>query len=312
MSWLELDQVSLDYAGRSGTVRALDRVSLSLARGRILGLVGESGSGKSSLVLALMGLLPDGAHVTGRMTLDGADLIVEAPRLRGRSLAMVFQDPMTALNPVFTLESQLIDAQRARFPGLPRAELRARAAAMLRRTGIAEPDRRLASYPHELSGGLRQRVLIAMALLALPELLIADEPVTALDVTIAAQIMALFEELRDGFDGSMIFVSHSLALVLRLCDEVAVLYAGTLVETAPVAALFAAPRHPYTQALIACEADGGAGALPTIPGAVPRLAGPADSCVFAPRCPLCAERCRVEAPVLRDLVGGRRAACHFA
>jgi peptide/nickel transport system ATP-binding protein len=308
VSWLDLDQVSLDYTGRGGTVRALDRVSLSLERGRILGLVGESGSGKSSLVLALMGLLPDGAHLTGRMTLDGAD----ATRLRGRKLAMVFQDPMTALNPVFTLASQLIDAQRARLPHAPRAELRARAAAMLRRTGIAEPERRLASYPHQLSGGLRQRVLIAMALLTEPELLIADEPVTALDVTIAAQIMALFEELRDDFASSMIFVSHSLALVSRLCDEVAVLYAGTLVETAPTAALFATPRHPYTRALIACETDDGAGALPTIPGTVPRLTGPADSCVFAARCPLCTERCRTEAPVLRDLGDGRRAACHFA
>jgi peptide/nickel transport system ATP-binding protein len=312
VSWLELDQVSLDYTGRSGTVRALDRVSLALERGRILGLVGESGSGKSSLVLALMGLLPDGARLSGQMVLDGANLATEAPRLRGRKLAMVFQDPMTALNPVFTLESQLIDAQRARFPQAPRAELRTRAAAMLGHTGIAEPERRLASYPHELSGGLRQRVLIAMALLTEPELLIADEPVTALDVTIAAQIMALFEALRDDFAGSMIFVSHSLALVSRLCDEVAVLYAGTLVEIAPTTALFAAPRHPYTRALIACEADDGAGALPTIPGTVPRLAGPAASCVFAARCPLCAERCRIEAPVLRDLGDGRRAACHFA
>src|ERR1700735_1541156 len=183
---------------------------------------------------------------------------------------------------------------------------------MLRRPGIAEPEKRLAAYPHELSGGLRQRVLIALALLTAPALLIADEPVTALDVTIAAQIMALFEELRDELAGAMIFISHSLALVSRLCDEVAVLYAGTLVETAPVQALFAAPRHPYTKALIACERDDRPGVLPSIAGNVPRRTGPAASCVFAPRCPLCAERCRVEAPLLRDLGGGHRAACHFA
>ena len=313
MSLLDLDGVTLDYLGRNGTVRALDRVCLTLGRGRILGLVGESGSGKSSLALAIMGLLPPGtARLGGRMTLDGADLSERAGACRGRSLAMVFQDPMSALNPVFTLGSQLVDAQRARFPGAPRRVLLERARAMLGRTGIAEPERRLRAYPHELSGGSRQRVLIAMALLCEPDLLIADEPVTALDVTIAAQIMALFEELRDGLAGSMIFISHSLALVSRLCDEVAVLYAGTLVETAPTSTLFAAPRHPYTRALIACETDEGSGRLPVIPGTVPSLAGPAAACVFAPRCPLCADRCRAEAPLLRDLGGGQRAACHFA
>jgi peptide/nickel transport system ATP-binding protein len=312
MSLLDLKDLTLDYAGRGGTIRALDRVSLTLARGRILGLVGESGSGKSSLALAIMGLLPPEVRPSGRMALNGADLATEAGRLRGRGLAMVFQDPMAALNPVFTLGSQMVDAQRARHPAAPRRELYQRAAAMLRRTGIAEPEKRLAAYPHELSGGLRQRVLIAMALLTAPDLLIADEPVTALDVTIAAQIMALFEELRDELAGAMIFISHSLALVSRLCDEVAVLYAGTLVETAPVQTLFAAPRHPYTKALIACERDDRPGVLPSIAGNVPRRTGPAASCVFAPRCPLCAERCRVEAPLLRDLGGGHRAACHFA
>ena len=312
MTLLELEALTLDYAGRNGNVRALDAVSLTLARGRILGLVGESGSGKSSLALALMGLLPPGASLAGQIRLDGADLAAEAESLRGRRLAMVFQDPMSALNPVFTLGSQLVDAQRRRFPQVGRRDLLGRAAAMLRRTGIAEPERRLGLYPHELSGGMRQRVLIAMALLCEPDLLIADEPVTALDVTIAAQIMALFESLRDDFAGSMIFVSHSLALVSRLCDAVAVLYAGKLVELAPSAALFAAPRHPYTKALIACETDDRPGPLPTIAGTVPSLAGPIQACVFAARCPNVAERCRAEAPVLRDLGGGQLAACHFA
>jgi peptide/nickel transport system ATP-binding protein len=310
MSLLELESVSLDYVG-DRTVRALDGISLTLERGRILGVVGESGSGKSSLALAIMGLLPDRTRLSGRLRLDGVDLAA-VPDLRGRQIAMVFQDPMTALNPVFTLGSQLLEAQRARFPETPRRDLIDRTIGMLRRTGIAEPERRLNSYPHQLSGGMRQRVLIAMALLCEPDLLIADEPVTALDVTIAAQIMALFETLRDTLAGSMIFISHSLALVSRLSDEVAVLYAGKLVEKAPAAALFAAPRHPYTQALIACEIDDGEGALPTIPGTVPSLVGPAASCVFAPRCPLRADRCLVEAPVMRNLGSGHRAACHFA
>jgi peptide/nickel transport system ATP-binding protein len=312
MSLLALHRLTLDY---QNGVRALDGISLTLARGRILGVVGESGSGKSSLALALMGLLPPGSQIAGEARLDGADLLQDAQSLRGRSLTMVFQDPMSALNPVFTLGTQLVLAQRARFPQLSRRVLLDRAAAMLARTGIAEPTRRLGTYPYRLSGGQRQRVLIAMALLVEPALLIADEPVTALDATIAAQILALFEALRDELKGAMIFISHSLAQVSRLADEVAVLYAGMLVEWAPVAALFEAPRHPYTAALLACETDNRpedrTKPAPSIPGSVPTRTGPAVACVFAPRCPQAAEICRQEAPPLRDL-GGRHAACHFA
>ena len=192
-------------------------------------------------------------------------------------------------------------------------KLLARGVDMLAQVGIADPPRRLAAYPHELSGGMRQRVLIAMALLCEPDLLIADEPTTALDVTIEAQIMALFETLRDGFAGSILFISHSLALVSRLADDVAVLYAGHLIETAPARALFAAPAHPYTKALIACETGEGQGKLvPTIAGAVPGPGQSLPGCCFAPRCaqrqPLCVE----QSPGLRDIGGGRRAACHFA
>jgi peptide/nickel transport system ATP-binding protein len=258
---LAIRDLSLDYASAGGAVRGLDRVSFELGRGRILGLVGESGSGKSSLALAVMGLLPaNTGPVTGQILLDGTDILALPPNerhgLRGRRLAMVFQDPMSALNPVFTIGSQLVDAQRARRPTGARRELLDRGAEMLRRVGIADPKRRLASYPHELSGGMRQRILIAMALLCEPDLLIADEPTTALDVTIEAQIMALFEELRDSFAGSMLFISHSLALVSRLSDAVAVLYGGKLVEMASTRDLFTAPSHPYTQALIACETAG--------------------------------------------------------
>ncbi len=310
---LALEELSLDYDGRRG----LDAVSLSLEKGRILGLVGESGSGKSSLALALMGLLPSNAALTGRLLLDGADLVTmkhaERDALRGRRLAMVFQDPMTALNPVFSIGSQLVDAQRARFPQSGRSALLARGLGMLKRVGIADAERRLKAYPHELSGGMRQRVLIAMALLTEPDLLIADEPTTALDVTVEAQIMALFEQLRDEFAGSILFISHSLALVSRLADEVAVLYAGRLIELAPARTLFAAPAHPYTRALIACETGPGEGkTVPTIPGAVPGPGTALPGCRFAPRCPHRQPLCTETAPPLREIGAGRRAACHFA
>ncbi|HVJ53542.1 MAG TPA: ABC transporter ATP-binding protein [Aliidongia sp.] len=313
MTLLELRDLSLDYAGK----RSLDRLSLTLERGRILGLVGESGSGKSSLALALMDLLPGNAALDGQILLNGTDLRAITPHqraaLRGRKLAMVFQDPMTALNPLFPIGRQLVDAQRARHPEAGRRALLDRGREMLRRVGIADPEARLKAYPHELSGGMRQRVLIAMALLCEPDLLIADEPTTALDVTIEAQIMGLFEELRDHFSGSILFISHSLALVSRLADEVAVLYAGHLIETAPARTLFALPAHPYTQALIACETGEGEGKIvPTIPGAVPAPGSDLPGCSFAPRCPARQPLCIEAAPPLRDVGQGRRAACHFA
>ena len=305
--------LALEIAGRP-VLRGID---LDLPRGRALGLVGESGSGKTTLALALLGLLPTGAGpARGAIEFDGVELLAlpeaERRRWRGRRIAMVFQDPLSALNPVFTLGVQLVDALKATRPELPARERRARAVEMLARVGIPDPAVRFAAYPHELSGGMRQRAMIAMALLSRPDLLIADEPTTALDATIGAQILRLFAELQAELRTTVLFISHSLGLVAELCDEVAVMYAGEVVEHAPADALFAAPRHPYTRALLACErdeADGGRAA--TIPGEPPDLLDLPAGCAFAPRCPQAAAVC-TRAPALRALEGGRRAACHFA
>ncbi|HEY6632200.1 MAG TPA: ABC transporter ATP-binding protein [Rhizobiaceae bacterium] len=303
---VEIENLSVDFATSRGAMHVLRDVSLTLAPRRIVGLVGESGSGKSTLALALLGLLPTNATgVTGRIDLSGVDLLSLPPErieaLRGNRIAMIFQDPMTALNPVFTLATQLIDAQRRKFPRLSRSELLERAAKMLTRVGISDARARLSAYPHQLSGGQRQRVMIAMALLCEPDVLIADEPTTALDVTIEAQIVDLLKELREEFAGSIVFVSHSLGLISDLCDEVAVMYAGKIVESGPTAEVFADPRHPYTQALLACEIDPGhdfSERLVTIKGELPDLVAVPQGCIFAPRCPSRFEKCGTEPPPL--------------
>ena len=224
---------------------------------------------------------------------------------------MIFQDPMTALNPVFTLGTQLVDAQRRRHPDLSRRQLLDRAAQMLARVGISDPAARLSAYPHHLSGGQRQRVMIAMALLCEPDILIADEPTTALDVTIEAQIVDLLKELREEFEGSIVFVSHSLGLISEICDEVAVMYAGKIVETGPTASLFARPSHPYTQALLACEIDPDdepGERLVTIKGELPDLVAVPKGCIFAARCPARFEKC-AEEPPLHAVAPDHHAAC---
>ena len=218
---------------------------------------------------------------------------------------------MTALNPVFTLGTQFVDAQRNRHPDLGRDALKARAVAMLERVGIANPASQLSAYPHQLSGGMRQRVMIAMALLCEPDILIADEPTTALDVTIEAQIVRLIKDLHVEFHGSIVFVSHSLGLISELCDEVAVMYAGKIVESGPNATLFGTPRHPYTLALLACEIDpddAPGERLVTIEGGLPDLTDVPPGCIFAARCPLRFDKC-VEQPPLRPVAPGHRAAC---
>ena len=314
---LEIRDLSVDFATPRGRVHALRHASLAVARNRIVGVVGESGSGKTTLVLAALALLPDTALVTGGdVIFEGRSLLTLAERdlreLRGQRLAAVFQDPMSALNPVLSIRTQMTDIQY-REPIGARAK-RARALAMLQRVGIPDPESRIDDYPHQLSGGMRQRVAIAMALLGRPDLLIADEPTTALDVTLEAQIIHLLRELRRDFAGSILFVSHNLGLIAELCDQVVVMYAGEVVEEAGVFDLFRRPAHPYTQALLNCDpaAERANGReLTTIPGEVPDLIRLAPGCVFAPRCARAHERCRQIAPGWSAVGDGHRARCHL-
>jgi len=313
---LEVRDLSVDFQTPRGRVHALRDVDLMVPRGEVVGLVGESGCGKTTLVSAVMRLLAENAEIrSGQILFDGQDILTLAPdrlrRLRGDRIAMVFQDPMTALNPVLTIATQAIDVQyRAQAS---RAEKRRRAIAMLRRVGIPDPERRIDRYPHEFSGGMRQRICIALALIAGPDLLIADEPTTALDVTLEAQIIHLLRELKDEVKGSILFVSHHLGLVAELCDRVTVMYAGEVVETGTVHDVFHRPQHPYTAALLRCDPariEQATRALPTIEGEVPNLTLLPEGCVFRPRCPQAFDRCMAPPP-LYPAAPGHAARCHL-
>jgi len=313
---VSIRKLTFEAATTRGTAHILRGIDLDIGRRRIVGVVGESGSGKSSLAACLVRLLPPNlSRIGGEIVFDGTDLLglpeSAMNAYRGTRIAVIFQDPMTALNPLFTIGTHLIDVLRRRHPGLARKDAAARAIAALEKVGIADAQLRLSSYPHQLSGGMRQRVLIAMALLVEPDLLLADEPTTALDATVEAQIVALLEDLRSGFAGSIVFISHHLGLVAQLCDDLCVMYGGTVVETGPVADVLAKPRHPYTRALLACELDDDAagGRLVSIPGEVPDPVMEHVACVFAPRCPHAIEACRSSVPALRDAGPGRQAAC---
>ena len=312
---LQIEDLELDARTPRGTAHILRGVSLTIGHGRIVGVVGESGSGKSTLALCLLRLLPGNVtRLSGRAVMDGADLLAldEAALQgwRGRRIAMIFQDPATALNPLFTVGTHLSDVLRRRQPGLSRRDRRAGVEAALRRVEIADPAQRLRAYPHELSGGMRQRVMIAMALLAQPDLLLADEPTTALDATVEAGIIDLFRGLRADLAGSVLFISHHLGLVAQLCDDIAVMYGGLVVETGSAAAVCSMPAHPYTAALLACEIEeDGAGRLRSIPGEVPDPVGIPGGCIFAPRCPAVEARCRAEPQPLRPVAPDRAAAC---
>jgi peptide/nickel transport system ATP-binding protein len=289
----------------------------SVHRGRIVGLVGESGSGKSTIGLAILGLLSGNAKIlAGAVRFEGRDLLQldaeELRALRGQRIAAVFQDPMTSLNPVVTIGQMMLDIQ-FRDARLGRARKRARAIAMLERVGIPDAATRFNHYPHQFSGGMRQRIAIAMALLANPALLIADEPTTALDVTLEAQILDLLRDLRREFQGSILFISHQLGVIAELCDEVVVLYAGEVVEQAPVEALFARPAHPYTRALLDCEPSRGEGTeFTTIPGKLPDLRAPLAGCCFAPRCAHATSLCHSQRPMPMNVGGAHLARCHYA
>ena len=316
---LEIRDLTVGFETRAGTVRALRNVSLDVPRGEIVGVVGESGSGKSTLALAILRLLPETAGVeAGCLRFGDTDLAGlregQMRALRGARIAMVFQDPMTSLNPVRSIGDQMTDIQHHdRHVG--RGEKRRRAAAALARVGIPDAERQLDRYPFQFSGGMRQRIAIAMGLLQRPELLIADEVTTALDVTLAAQILHLLRELRNEIDGAIMFISHDLGAVAEICDRIVVLYAGEVMEQGPIVDVFANPRHPYTRALIDCDPARIAEAtrtLPVIPGDVPDLAHLPPGCVFAPRCPRAEEVCRRTAPPEVGCGAGHTARCHFA
>ncbi len=313
---LDIVDLSIAYAGANGPVKALRNVNLTIEKGEVLGLVGESGSGKSTLANAMMALLPVDAEIEGRLEFNGADLFAldhEARRrLRGNGVAAIFQDPFTALNPATRIGRQLVEFQHHKT-ALSVAERTRRAIAMLGRVGIADPERRMRQYPFELSGGIRQRVLIAAALLTEPQLLIADEPTTALDATTEMQIVALLRASRALIDGAIVLVTHDMGLVVDLCDRVAVMYAGELVEAGPTALVVAHPRHPYTRALLACDPALIADAtrrFPTIPGQVPDPAMPRVGCAFAARCTEASGICLTIAPPMVWGDGGDFARCH--
>jgi oligopeptide/dipeptide ABC transporter ATP-binding protein len=320
---LQVEGLRTGFSTRAGMVAALDGVSFALGRGERLGIVGESGSGKSSLALSIMGLVPPpGRVLEGTVRLNGHPISTfpdeVMSRVRGRDLSIVFQDPLTALNPVKKVGAQVMEALLVHQPRLGRAAARRRAVELLRSVGIVRPEQRVDDYPHQYSGGMRQRVAIAMALANEPDVLIADEPTTALDATTQAEIVALLERLADSHETAIVLISHNLALVSEFCDRVLIMYAGRVVEQADVPAVFARPAHPYTEALlqaIPSLASSRADGLAAIPGSPPNLLEPAPGCPFEPRCAVGRgkEICRTTKPPAVPVGGGGSfAECHFA
>ena len=319
---LSVDGLVTKFDAADGVVHAINGVSFDIRPGETLGVVGESGSGKSVTMMSLLGLIPSsvGRIAAGtaryRATDGEVDLLKLSERqfgkIRGREIGMVFQDPISSLNPVMTVGRQIGESLQ-RHLGLSKRESNRRAVDMLARVGIADPSRRVDDYPHEFSGGMRQRVMIAIALAAGPRLMIADEPTTALDVTVQAQIMALVKELQAESDLAVIWVSHDLGVVAGLADRVLVMYGGTIVESASVDDLFERPQHPYTRGLLASiPGTGMAGSrLASIPGTPPSLQHELRLCPFADRCTHAIERCALERPGLTDIAAGHAAACFW-
>jgi len=315
---LEIEDLRTQFRTHRGMVRAVDGVSFTLDRGRTLGIVGESGSGKTVLARSIMGLLPKRNVVrTGAVRYEGIDLLTTSPEqvrdLWGAEMAMIFQDPMTSLNPVQRVSAQITEGMRHHLR-MDRKTADATALALLREVGIPEPKRRLRQYPHELSGGMRQRVMIAVALACGPKLLFADEPTTALDVTVQAQILNLLQREQRERDMAMILVTHDLGVVAGRADEIAVMYAGQLVEKAPTASLFANVRMPYTEALLRSIPVLDAPShtrLQAIPGRPPDLVDPPSACRFAERCPYVRDRCRAEPPPLLEGEPGHFYRCWY-
>ncbi len=313
---LEVKDLRTAFISEEGEFRAVDGVSFAVAPGKMMGLVGESGSGKTVSVLSIMRLLPEGARiVSGSIVFEGRDLLTlaepEMRAIRGARIAMIFQEPMTSLNPVFTIGSQIGEAVRLHQKA-SRHEARERSIEALKLVGIADPERRVDDYPHQLSGGMRQRVMIAMALACNPKLLIADEPTTALDVTIQAQILDLIRELKERLKLAVILVTHDLGVVAEYADDVTILYAARVMEQATSAELFRNPLNPYTRGLL--ESVPGAGGikrtrLQAIPGTIPSARNPPAGCRFHPRCPLVVDDCSRVVPPLEAKRPGHYVAC---
>ena len=311
MALLEIRNLSVDFQTSSGLFRAVDHVSLSVDAGEVLAIVGESGSGKSVSMLAVMGLLPSTAKITAdQINFDGRDLLNITPadrrKITGRDMAMIFQEPMTSLNPCFTVGFQLMEAMKAHLD-LDKSQRHRRAIELLEEVGIPAPETRLSAFPHQLSGGMSQRVMIAMALSCRPKLLIADEPTTALDVTIQAQILDLLVNLQRDTGMGLVLITHSMGVVAETAERVSVQYAGQKVEERPVQALFAEPHHPYTAALLASLPERAhARRLPSIPGVVPGQFNRPKGCLFSPRCPIATDLCRTTVPPMQY-----SALCHY-
>jgi len=320
---ITIDHLQTHFFTDDGVVKAVEDVSLAIPKGKTLGLVGESGCGKSVTALSLIGLISrPGRIVGGRIILheNGKPVVLNElsenrmRQVRGAKISMIFQEPMSSLNPVFTIGSQIVEAIRL-HQDVDKAEARRRAVAVLRQVKIPEPERRMKQYPHEFSGGMRQRAMIAMALACEPKLLIADEPTTALDVTIQAQILDLLRELQAAEGMSILIITHDLGIIAEMADDVAVMYASKVVEYAPVKELFENPLHPYTHGLFRSRPELGqpkSQKLKTIRGMVPSPLRFPSGCKFHPRCPYKQTRCEQEEPALREIVPGHQVHCHFA
>ena len=315
MALVEIENLSVEFPTQGGVMRAVDGVSLTLDEGEVLGVVGESGSGKSVTMLALMGLIPFPGRVKAdKLSFNGRNLLTisdrERRQLTGKDVAMIFQEPTTSLNPSFTIEFQLTETLRL-HEGMDRKAARRRAVELLEQVGIPSPESRLSSFPHQLSGGMNQRVMIAMAIACNPKLLIADEPTTALDVTIQAQILDLLMTLQKERNMGLVMITHNMGVVADIARRVMVMYAGQIMEERLAADLFASPQHPYTAALLAAlpeRSEGGR--LATIPGVVPGLYDRPRGCLFSPRCAYATEHSREVRPSLRTWAGGH-IRCHY-
>ena len=317
---LELQNLSTHYVSAQGTrvVRAVDEVSLSLNAGETLGIVGESGSGKSTLALTILRILPPAAQiVSGKMLFEGEDLLLksdeEMRRVRGKRIAMILQDPMASLNPLFTIGDQVAETLRV-HEGASRANAWERARGLLKAVRIPSPETRVTQYPHEMSGGMRQRIVGAIGISCEPRLLIADEPTTSLDLTIQAQYLALLRDLQREHGLALIFITHNLGIVAKMCDQLAVMYAGRVVESGPVSQIFNNPTHPYTEALLSSipRMTDNRQRLTAIDGQPPDLSSLPPGCAFAPRCPEAFDRCRTQAPPALTTAVGRNARCWLA